>query len=80
MSAILSKRHSRNNSAGGVAPEKSQQKIAQHIQNLRANLTPLEKQEESLNTIDVVVGRPTEKLIPRELQRNKKCCKKNHEE
>ena len=67
MSAILSKRHSRNNSAGGVAPEKSQQKIAQHIQNLRANLTPLEKQEESLNTIDVVVGRPTEKLIPREL-------------
>ena len=67
MSAILSKRHSRNNSAGGVAPEKSQQKIAQHIQSLRANLTPLEKQEDSLNTIDVVVGRPTEKLIPREL-------------
>lgn len=67
MSAIVSKRHSRNNSAGGVAPEKSQQKIAQHIQSLRANLTPLEKQEDSLNTIDVVVGRPTEKLIPREL-------------
>ena len=66
MSAVFSKRHG-NSSAGGVAPERSQQKIAQHIQSLRANLAPMEKQEESLNTIDAVVGRPTEKLIPREL-------------
>ena len=67
MSKIISKRHGQNNSAGGVAPDRSQQKIADHIQSLKNNIEYMAKQESSLDTIDAVVGRPVERLIPRDL-------------
>lgn len=67
MGKIFSRRNSNNTSAGGVAPKMSQQVINEHIQRLKENLEPMQKQEESLDTIDAVVGRPIEKRISRDL-------------
>ena len=67
MGKIYSNRNSGNTSAGGVAPKMSQQIISEHIEKLKENLAPMKQQEESLDNIDAVVGRPVEKKISRDL-------------
>ena len=47
--------------------EKADANVAAALDELRGNLAPMEKQEKALDTIDSVVGRPTEKEIPLEL-------------
>lgn len=65
MDKFTRKRGGTNPSAGGAFPEESQ--LNNYIRELKESVSPMEKQESSLDTIDAIVGRPQEQQIPREL-------------
>lgn len=52
---------------GSIDAKKSAKTTQMSIERLKQKLTPMDQQDKALDNIDAVVGRPTEKLIPREL-------------
>jgi len=64
---IKSKRKNGNNSAGGAFPGKTSLQIAERLAALKNDLPSMESQEVALDNIDAVVGRPEEKMIPRDM-------------
>ena len=50
-----------------LLPNKGANDLTSQLEELAKNMDPMSKQEKSLDAIDVITGRPMEKLIPREL-------------
>ena len=67
MGKIFINKSTKNTSVGGVSPSKSNDIINKRLQELKNDLAPQKKQETSLDNIDAVIGRPNEKIIPRDL-------------
>lgn len=67
MALVENRRRHKSASLGGIDPERADTVTKGSIERLKERLAPMKGQDRNLDSIDAVVGRPEERLLPRDL-------------